>query len=307
MKRIVRVQSILLVCVLFVQLFWMPCPVHANEQKEKENKEHVLLFTGDLHEKLEEKLVPFLKRYGETVDQTEFVCYGGDYAAKFDEKVLKQVVKINHQMLPGAKAVFTVGNHDMDGFNQEKFFYITNMKERANQIKKGGYVLYTFGASSKEQQFSQKDLADLKEFLESTRENIPRIPIIIISHYPIHYFSNEKQKRQTKGANELIELLNGYSNVVFLYGHNHSLNDTNYCVIHMPGDEIEVSKEQYKTINFCYTSFGAMKDGASQDVYALKISIKNTTCCNQVMLEHLNYYAEPKDKMTVCFPLVEEY
>ncbi|MDO5519740.1 MAG: metallophosphoesterase [bacterium] len=307
MKKNVRLYALCMVCILAVQLFVATCPAYAEETGEKENKEHVLLFTADLHDQVEEKLIPFLKRYKETVDQTEYICYGGDYAKQFDEKILKRLVRINQQLFPSAKSVYTVGNHDMAGFDKEKFQYITNMKERGNVIKKGGYVLYTFGASSKEQQFTETDVKELKEFLETTREYIPRIPIIIVSHFPIHYFENGKDKRQTKGSEELVKLLNAFSNVVFLYGHNHSVNDTSYGVIHMPGDEITIGKNEFRTINFCYTSLGAMKDGANQEIYALKITIKNTVCCNQVMLEHLNYYAEPKDKMMVCFPLVEEY
>lgn len=306
MKKIRNRITALVTGMAIMCLFCNTIKTYATEGEEKEPKEHVILFVSDIHETVEENLKPFLTRYKETADETEYICFGGDYAKKYDKKVLNDVVSCNNSLLPQTKAVYTVGNHDLSGFEEKSFNDITKQASRGRKIKEEGYVIYTFGASTDKQSFREDDIKQLETFLETTKTIIPRVPVFIISHYPLHYCEKGKRTRVTEGAEQLITLLDQYSNVIFLYGHNHSMSDQNYEIIYMPGDEIEIAKNEYRTINFCYTSMGAMKDGAGMQVYALKVSIKNTTCCNQVSLEHLNFDSEPKDKMMVCFPLVEK-
>ena len=89
------------------------------------------------------------------------------------------------------------------------------------------------------------------------------MPIIIITHFPLHYYGG----RTTSRASEVIDLLNDAATndgkkIVFLWGHNHTMSDTFYDYIYRPGDSIPTtySSSSSKTIQFYYGAAGCMSD-----------------------------------------------
>lgn len=110
----------------------------------------------------------------------------------------------------------------------------------------------------------------------------PSVPVFVISHCPIHYFG----KRSTKNASELVSLLNNYNNVIFLWGHNHTVNDTNYGKIKKSGDTIQYSKSSSPVaIKFTYGSMGAMNQG-NNDAYGLLMKITKESNSKKINFEY---------------------
>ena len=94
----------------------------------------------------------------------------------------------------------------------------------------------------------------LEEFLENHSDR--NKPIFILTHFPLHTYSS----RTTKNADKVIDLLNGYQNVVFIWGHNHTLSDPNYDRIFTPGEKLTYASGSTKEINFTYCAAGCMSD-----------------------------------------------
>lgn len=300
-------RNVILMLVLFVVItMLMTVNVESTCKKKEDVKDHVLLFCSDIHEKAQSNLKTLLEHFQKQGMEADYICYGGDYAGKFQKEALEQVRQLTKRCFPKASILMTTGNHDQIGYQEKEFSKITKQESPRMRIEEKGYCIYMLGASTKEQCFTEKDIEDLRAFLEEKKEMLPKIPLFVVSHYPIHYYKDQGIERTTKHAKEMIELLNGYSNVIFLYGHNHTINDTNYNVVHMPGDDLEIEKDTYMGIHFPYTAMGAVKDGAGQDVYGLKVTIEHNMCCNKVIFEHVNLHAEPKDKMMICFPVIKE-
>lgn len=299
-------KRVLLVAILIGISMLMPyAKVNSACEKKEGVDDHVLLFCSDIHEKTESNLKTLMKRFKETGIRADYICFGGDYAQTFKKEALADTRKITKKYFPKTSILMTTGNHDQMEYQSKAFQEVTKQKSPRLAAQEKGYCIYMLGASGKEQEFTKTDLKDLKVFLDEWEHLVPKIPVFIVSHFPIHYYKGEVGERTTKHAKEMVELLNQYSNVIFLYGHNHTLKDENYTMVHMPGDELEIEKDSYMGIHFPYSSMGAVKDGASMDVYGLKITIEHTVCCNKVIFEHVNLYAEPKDKMMICFPITE--
>ena len=154
--------------------------------------------------------------------------------------------------------IYTPGNHEyMNGG------YPTTSSGTADEIIRIGkaaetdnYIVYCFGSASSSQTFDSNDISTLDTYLETAPDNIP---IIILSHYPIHYFSS----RTTTNADDLIDVLNDHPNTVFLWGHNHTLTDTNYGIVYSPDtdhDTIQYASSESEEINFTYAAAGCMSD-----------------------------------------------
>jgi hypothetical protein len=120
------------------------------------------------------------------------------------------------------------------------------------------YITYCFGswgevaADTSKYGFGEADINTLATYLSSAPTDIP---IFIMSHYPLHSFGG----RNMINADDVITLLNQYPNVVFVYGHNHSVFDTYYDQINEAGDYLDVSGTPIQ-IKFTYTSAGCMSD-----------------------------------------------
>lgn len=182
--------------------------------------------------------------------------FGGDFA---NEYVLYQSnMSIIKAAVGDTPATYTKGNHEGSNTDAE-FQELTGMSRIGETAinKDGNYHFFNFGALNKTQQFTPDDKGTLMGYLQSLEDDKP---VFIVSHYPLHYYND---RRSSKFADEMVELLNQYPQVVFLWGHNHTEQDPNYGMIRTPGDVIQTGATADTTveINFTYACLGALRDG----------------------------------------------
>ena len=157
---------------------------------------------------------------------------------------------------------FVDGNHEYINGSQTKDH--TNSNATSKKIKLIGekltdedYVLYSFGAtgSSESSGFDSADITALDNYLKTVDS---KKPVFVLSHFPIHYYSN----RTTANAQALVTVLNKYPNVIFLWGHNHTLSDSYYDEVYEAGSELPLtsSSNSKVKINFTYAAAGCMAD-----------------------------------------------
>ena len=171
--------------------------------------------------------------------------------------------------------IFANGNHEFQNGNQSS----TQTNATAKAIKSSGYnevysnyAIYVLGAESGTQEFTKGALENLKSWLAQNAADGK--PVFIISHYPIHF--NQGQWNRTSGnAATLVEYLNPYPNVVFLWGHNHTERDPHYQEIYTAGTELQLtsSSSSKVTINFTYAAAGCMA-GSEYNTASESISAK---------------------------------
>lgn len=191
------------------------------------------------------------------------ICFGGDFA---NEKLLyadnMSILKAAIQTSPGTVAAYTKGNHE-GNVSDEEFKEKIGMSRIGETVVNNdeAYYFYNFGAFNGTQQFTTDDIAQLQAFLEGLPEDNTK-PVFIVSHYPIHYYND---RRSSKNADKLVELLNQYPEVVFMWGHNHTEQDPNYGMIRLPGDIIQTGAkaDTSREIKFTYACLGALRDGVN--------------------------------------------
>jgi len=153
-------------------------------------------------------------------------------------------------------SVFTTGNHDVlgPGYYKSSETYtsaqpqskITRVGEPAN-YGKNGYQVFCFGANeSTSNSFKDADIFKLEGFLADCD---PDQPVFVLSHFPLHNYKS----RTITNADAVIEVLNDYPNVIFVWGHNHTESDPHY-------GKVYTEKLDGTSINFIYASAGCMSD-----------------------------------------------
>ncbi|MBQ6551488.1 MAG: metallophosphoesterase, partial [Lachnospiraceae bacterium] len=242
----------------------------------------VLAFTSDTHNKsgnvaanrLKEWLTNVKEKLG-TNGKVDVMAFGGDMAGagasgywdltKADMDVVAEA---------GVTGVYTTGNHEIASGGDFKYASYTSGaykndairgKFEVNKTSAEGdnYIVYCLGSESDTQSYSNQ-VSSLTSFLSSAGNNKV---IFIITHFPLHYFSNG-YSRTTTGASQIIDVLNNAvtnnnQTIVFLWGHNHTLSDTYYDQIYGPGGTNSISYNSSgssKTINFYYGGAGCMSD-----------------------------------------------
>ncbi|MCQ2550664.1 MAG: metallophosphoesterase [Clostridia bacterium] len=237
-----------------------------------------LVFTSDIHNASNDKSVDRLDGWlnavaaKEGVSQYEYLGVCGDIASNTDannywKNVQTVVDKVNANEHV-TQAVYTNGNHDAGSpgnATESVTVWKENYKQIGEAVKDDDYIIYCFGAKTGTQEITEGDIATLSEYLETAPTNIP---IFILSHYPLHKFSS----RDTKNKEKVIELLNSYPNVIFLWGHNHSEADTHY-------DKVTRDYIDDTPINFTYAAAGCMCDqeysgGNSAKIFGKGMTVK---------------------------------
>lgn len=227
-----------------------------------------LSFVSDVHN-LPKRLDRWLSHLPVTLERCVF---GGDITAGNVRSIAAQqaahaavgeVVARHTSRLP----IVTVGNHEReyeyrwDGRAVEDVYPDT--------VAFGGfieenYAVYNYGASEFDHNdfqshFPRERTQELALWLTDVPQNVP---VFVNSHYPLHAL---KTRPAPYGAKELIELLNAYPNVIFLWGHNHGQHlETGYGRILTHGDELlyDYETNAKAVIGFTYASHGAMYDAA---------------------------------------------
>ena len=190
------------------------------------------------------------------------MCFGGDFANEYtlyDDNM--SIVKAALKTSEGTVATYTKGNHE-GSVTDEEFIQKTGMSRIGETAVNADryYHFFNFGALDKNQQFTDDDIAQLKAYLEQKNVSGDGKPIIIVSHYPLHYYNDRRTSQQ---ADQVLDILNGYPQAIFLWGHNHTEADPNYGMIRVPGDIIQTgaSVDTTKEIKFTYACLGALRDG----------------------------------------------
>ncbi|MDR2718154.1 MAG: InlB B-repeat-containing protein [Treponema sp.] len=155
-----------------------------------------------------------------------------------------------------------------------------NYNNHSELVRTADYAIYAFGpkpASTPASSFQDFPLADRNELSAYLASAPTDIPIIILTHFPLHAMTTAS--RYSQYASETIEILNNYPNVIFLWGHNHSNEDPMYKSIQGPGYTMTTtagtsSTTITKTINFLYVPVGTMRDADYKDGHADKIYSK---------------------------------
>lgn len=222
--------------------------------------------TSDIHKNIS-NLETWLSGLKNTTTTLDYMLFGGDYVGP---KYAVSSASAVSDKFNGTPSILATGNHDASKGGT----YATGLV-----VNNSNYAVYAMDSSSKS--FTDSDINNLKSSLDSIN---PSTPVFVISHCPIHFFG----KRTTKNAPALLELLNKHSNVVFLWGHNHTVHDTNYGKVKIPGDTIQYAKDSKEVpIKFTYANMGAMNQG-NNEAYGLLMTLTKEGNSTNIKFDYKN-------------------
>lgn len=235
-----------------------------------------LAFSSDVHydtNYAQNNLDVWLTNIQKVVDSVDYMGFCGDMGSAYAstpaiywDYVQAAIDTANKYVTSGFiknRNIFVDGNHEWypsaggDKTNNADHPTVNLYDPIGEAAKTDSYIIYAFGAASTAanhaQEFLDKDIETLKAYLETAPKDIP---IIILTHFPLHSFSS----RYSGNADKMIDLLNNYPNVIFVWGHNHNVSDTNYDRVHVPGSELEINDNEFRNITFTYLAAGCMSD-----------------------------------------------
>ena len=245
----------------------------------------VLAFTSDVHyDGKNLNLKTWLEKAEADVGYIDSMGFCGDmgsaYATSADSfwQWTGEIMDYMDSQVDAGKvgsAVYTHGNHEWFPSAGGNYSGVYDQYDAAKRLMQVGeavrtedYIIYCFGSGEIAKTFSydyaEEDIAELAEYLKTAPTDIP---IFILTHFPIHYWnavdptSGRAEERYMKSAAALIDVLNTHSNLVVLWGHNHSNFDDFYYDPKFPGDEIVTGPEgTVRTLNFTYLAAGCTAD-----------------------------------------------
>jgi hypothetical protein len=133
----------------------------------------------------------------------------------------------------------------------------------------------------------------------------PYKPVFVVSHFPIHHYGSGFYDRTTENAINMINVLNNYSNVVFLWGHNHTVHDSYYGQVVTAGNSLQYSSSSSATINFTYLSCGAMLDGNDNNgAYGLLATLTKSDTGTIIDFNYKNLNGNTASSGSVYIPAV---
>ncbi len=151
---------------------------------------------------------------------------------------------------------FTSGNHENEqgqinsGTTNPTASYFTVLGEpKTGLAPDANYKVYCFGATQAANEFLDSSIEQLDEYLAGVDKDEP---VFVLSHYPLHSTGG----RTIGNISSVIEVLNKYPNVIFLWGHNHTNADNQ----EKHYDQVFTGKIDNTPINFTYAAAGCMSD-----------------------------------------------
>ena len=289
--KIKQSMSILLSWIMIISGF-TAVPVTVNAAEGKIN----IGFTSDVHAKTN-YLNTWLNTVTDVYGTLDSMVYCGDYGDHSIKKMedyivpfLSEIVPKNNSLKDDGKinhVVYTTGNHEYnDNIDQipgvlsdvitsqniDGFCRIGQAVPKPGEDNPG-YMVYCFGAvgyfkKSAGGGFVDEDIAALDAFLANASKDVP---IFIVSHYPLHYYTNGQKSREMYNGEAVIDTLNHYAtdhHIVFVWGHNHSIQDPLYGKVLGKGgcyNMIQYTAEASKEINFTYAAAGGMRNDANSN------------------------------------------
>ena len=233
-----RFSARILTIILSIMLIFGLVPVTAFADSPPAS---IILITSDVHDKTTE-LQNWVTAIHAGTPALNHMILGGDYTYGSDSAgVSSTCATIVNTIYPGVPIVKARGNHDVSG-------------TYGNGLVANGsnYAIYALDLDTGSQTISM----DKIEALDTALSGIDASkPVIVVSHYPLHYYNS----RTTANASELVKRLNKYPNVIFLWGHNHSLGDPEYGKVKKAGDKIQCASGLSPVeINFTYANMGSI-------------------------------------------------
>ncbi len=236
-----RFSARILTIILSIMLIFGLVPVTAMADSPPPS---IILITSDVHDKTTE-LQNWVTAVHESTPTLNHMIFGGDYTYTSDPAgVSSTCASIVNSIYPGVPIVKGKGNHDSSGT------FSTGLVANEND-----YAIYALDLDT-----SQTISMDKIEALDTALSGIDASkPVIVVSHYPLHYCNNNGMARTTANASELVKRLNKYPNAIFLWGHNHTLSDPGYGTVKKAGDTIQcASGSSPVKINFTYANMGSI-------------------------------------------------
>ena len=268
-----------------------------------------IAFTGDVHAEIpgyEGWVMDIQDAYG---DQFIMLNYSGDICEKeWVEDTYVSFMDVVDTLMPGAYNLTTGNQEWKSGAPGATWDELGEGHTRIGEVAvTEDYIVYNLGSAQEAMGFPQEDIDAVDAYLAAAPSDIP---VFILSHFPLHLSCATESHsipggdyRQTENNAALIEVLNKYPNVVFLWGHNHTFQDPRYGTIcpagslftydySNPTDKIE--------INFTYANYGSFCRG---DNYGIMAEILRTDDGVQVSLDFIdtNVPMETKDSAVLTF------
>lgn len=259
-KKFSKLLSIIIGLILMVSLY-SPAIVYADTTTT-----NYIGITSDIHGNTS-NLTTWLSNLKNTSTSLDYMIFGGDYVGPKEAESCTSAVRSQYN---GTPSILAKGNHEVGkGGTYASGLVVNN----------SNYAVYVMDSSSKS--FTTTDMNNIKSSLDSINSSKP---VFVVSHCPIHYFG----KRETGNASELVTLLNNHSNVIFLWGHNHTVHDTNYGKVKISSDAIQCSKSSSAIpIKFTYANMGAMNQG-NNGAYGLLINLTKGSNSTNIKFDYKN-------------------
>ena len=161
---------------------------------------------------------------------------------------------------------YVCGNHEYNPGNYTHNSNSTTQRytDAGGSYDGGDYLLFSMGARQWNEEYSDSDINQMKDFLAANASF--KKPIFILSHYPLHCYGNYSSGESTSvhdgraavGSAKIAAALNEATEtygqtIVYLWGHNHSSNNYYY-------DEILHSINGIGDVSFTYCAAGCMSD-----------------------------------------------
>ena len=266
-------------------------------------------FTGDVHAEIpgyEGWVMDVQDAYG---DQFIMLNYSGDICEKnWEEDTYVSFMDVMNTLMPGSYNI-TTGNQEWKaGAPGATWDELGEGHTRIGEVAvTEDYIVYNLGSAQEAMNFPQEDIDAVDAYLAAAPTDIP---VFILSHFPLHLSCATATHsipggdyRQTENNAALIEVLNKYPNVVFLWGHNHTFQDPRYGTICPAGSlftyDYSAPTEKIE-INFTYVNYGSFCRG---DNYGIMAEILRTDDGVQVALDYIdtNVPMETKDRAVLTF------
>ena len=268
-----------------------------------------IAFTGDVHAEIpgyEGWVMDIQDAYG---DQFIMLNYSGDICEKnWVEDTYVSFMDVVNTLMPGAYNITTGNQEFKSGAPGATWDELGEGHTRIGEVVvTEDYIVYNLGSAQEAMSFPQADIDAVDAYLAAAPSDIP---VFILSHFPLHLSCATAthsipggDHRQTENNGALIEVLNKYPNVVFLWGHNHTFQDPRYGTICPAGSRFtyDYSNPTEKIeINFTYANYGSFCRG---DNYGIMAEVIRTDAGVQVGLNFIdtNIFWEAKDSAVLTF------
>ena len=231
-----------------------------NQQGDPSGAAHIGL-TSDVHGNLN-NLTKWLNNLKSSAPTLNHMIFGGDYPESRNvtnpgpEYYIHACENIAKEAYGEIPVVLVRGNHD----TKDESIFPGGL--RYNGSDYAIYVLDSSGTSSSTATFLTSEINDLSQKLNTV---LASKPVFVVSHCPLHYYGGGGfGGRFTAKADELLQVLNKHENVIFVWGHYHTLGDPSYGKVFTKADKHKITTTANgpeQELKFTYVNFGAMNQG----------------------------------------------